>query len=199
MGERQDNTKSLAFQVGVGIILPTLFLVICAATSNRIILVIDFILVLIYLSYSFTTILKMKILQVNLRAVVLGIAGAGVALLIQMALAYFTGLKGGTSQVLSLNPLIIAPLVCLTGPLWEELIFRYTLNVGYFHNKFWGILVSTVLFAFLHGSMRWVDLVIYFCFGLIFSFVNWKKPNILSSVIAHILMNTVVFINLVVL
>ncbi|WP_125768678.1 CPBP family intramembrane glutamic endopeptidase [Lapidilactobacillus wuchangensis] len=197
MDKLQDKTKSLAFQIGVGIILPTLFLVICGATSNQIILTIDFSLVVGYLIYSCATILKMKILQINLRAVILGIAGAGLAVLIQVAIAYLTGLKGGSSQVLRLNPLIIAPIVCLTGPLWEELIFRYTLNVGYFHNKFWGILVSTVLFALLHGSMRWGDLLVYFSVGLIFSFVNGKTPNILSSVIAHSLMNTLVFINLI--
>ncbi len=199
MDLHQHNTKSLAFQIGIGIVLPTLFLMICNATSNRIILTLDFSLVIIYVIYSFVTVLKMRVLQVNLCAVVLGIVGAGLAVLVQVAISFLTGLKGGTSQVLSLNPLIIAPIVCLTGPLWEELIFRYTVNIGYFHNKFWGILVSTVLFALLHGSMCWVDLVIYFCMGLIFSFVNWKTPNILSSVIAHSLMNTMAFINLVIL
>lgn len=192
-GFHQD-TKPLAIQIGLGIILPAFFLSIEFLTNNNVILAADFILVVLYVIYSFKTVLKMDILRISRCTLSFGIASAGLILLIQLTLSSITGIKGGSNQLLYLNPLISAPIACLTGPLWEELIFRYTLNVKYFQNKCFGILVSSILFALLHGSTRLVDIFVYFFIGVILSFTNWQSHNLLSSVLAHSLTNTFVFI-----
>lgn len=190
----QYNFKSLVIQIWLGIILPALFLSIASLTDNNIILATDFILAILYVIFSFKTVLKMNILQINVRTLSFGIVSAGLILLIQLTISAITGIKGGSDQLLHLNPLISAPIICFTAPLWEELIFRYTLNVKFFRNKCFGILTSSIFFAFLHGSMRFIDILVYFFIGIILSLSNWKSHNTLSSMLAHSLINTLIFI-----
>ena len=86
-------------------------------------------------------------------------------------------------------------LLAVVPAILEELIFRGVIFNGY--RKFGAIkaiLISSALFALIHGSLQ--QLLFPFLFGLILSFTAYKTGSVISSMIIHFINNaTVVVLN----
>ena len=83
--------------------------------------------------------------------------------------------------------------VCVFAPLWEEVVFRGILNAKIFKKRFVGVLISSILFAVLHGYVS-PAMLFYFCLGIAFSLVNRDQTDVFTSVVAHMSFNVIVLI-----
>lgn len=88
-------------------------------------------------------------------------------------------------------------LVSIAGPIMEELFFRRAL-IGFFgnHFNFWtGAIVSSFLFYLAHQDGHFL---LYFSMGLTLALLYRSTGRILTSIIAHCGMNTlVILLNLI--
>lgn len=90
------------------------------------------------------------------------------------------------------------PLMCFLGPIWEEIIFRGILIEKIPGNSFVKILITSILFSLFHGYMS-IVLLFYFIVGVFFGLANRNENDLSTSIIAHIVVNTVVvIINLII-
>lgn len=84
-------------------------------------------------------------------------------------------------------------IVSIAGPIMEELFFRRTL-IGLIGNKFdflIGGLASSILFFLAHGDGHFL---IYFMMGFTLALLYRSTGNIITSIIAHCGMNTIVIV-----
>lgn len=97
------------------------------------------------------------------------------------------------------NVLIIIPVICIIGPIVEELVFRKAV-FNIFKLKYLSIIVSGLSFGFLHtiGSdytnilLLFANTVPYLILGLFLAYVYEKeKRNITYTVFIHILLNVI--------
>ena len=75
------------------------------------------------------------------------------------------------------------------GPALEEILCRgffYTILKNT-HNVFWGAVISTIIFIFLHGSVE--NAVIICILGLILVYVYEKTDSILAAIFTHSIYN----------
>lgn len=84
---------------------------------------------------------------------------------------------------------------CFLAPIMEEIIFRLNFKEA-FNNKNKFIIFTGLLFAAMHllSSSSWIELIYiipYTCLGITFSKIYAETDNILSSVIIHIIHNTI--------
>ncbi|MQS52920.1 CPBP family intramembrane glutamic endopeptidase [Companilactobacillus mishanensis] len=82
--------------------------------------------------------------------------------------------------------------VLICAPIMEEIVFRRIFFADLIRptNIYLAIIISSVLFAFMHQDTRFV---IYLLMGAWFCFVYYKSKNIYASATSHIIMNLVVF------
>ena len=104
-------------------------------------------------------------------------------------------------QIIKLNPLFIVYVVFL-GPIMEELFFRKAV-FGYFYDIMLGskrwirftipALITGILFAIPHDGFSPI-MILYIMMSFVFSFLYLKTKSILTPMVAHITMNTIVVI-----
>lgn len=96
----------------------------------------------------------------------------------------------GTSTNMSLWLVILA--TGFIGPIMEELLFRYIyLNkLIKFNDENTSIMISTFVFAILHGTLY--NMIYAFVLGLILSKIYLKYKNIGASMLVHISANLIV-------
>lgn len=84
-------------------------------------------------------------------------------------------------------------LVSIAGPIMEELFFRRAL-IGFFgnHFNFWiGAIISSFLFYLAHQDGHFL---LYFAMGLTLALLYRSTGRIITSIIAHCGMNTIVIL-----
>lgn len=89
------------------------------------------------------------------------------------------------------NSLSFILISVLFNPIMEELVFRFSF-VNWVGQKLpiWlGIGISSLFFMLMHVNG---NLFIYFCLGLIFSYLYKISGTIMTSIMVHILLNTIV-------
>lgn len=96
-------------------------------------------------------------------------------------------------EVLQVTPLLIL-VTSIIGPILEEIIFRKILfGVLYQRiNFFLSALISSLVFALVHGEPQHV--LLYGSMGFVFAFLYVKTKRILVPIFAHVAMNTFVVI-----
>ena len=104
-------------------------------------------------------------------------------------------------QIIKLNPLFIVYVIFL-GPIMEELFFRKAV-FGYFYDIMLGskrwirfvipALITGILFAIPHDGFSPI-MILYLMMSFVFSFLYLKTKSILTPMVAHITMNTIVVI-----
>jgi len=93
------------------------------------------------------------------------------------------------------------PLYVVTSivyaPIMEELVFRKVIygTLAKKFNFFVAALLSSGLFAVIH--MEFTHFLVYLSMGLVFSFVYKMTDKIMVPIIAHMLMNAIVFLTLI--
>lgn len=118
------------------------------------------------------------------------LVGQSIAANIEMALGIPIGSENTETIVLITE---IAPIMMVTtvlfAPILEELIFRRVVFGSIIQTQnFWlaGI-ISAIVFAAIH--LEFTHLLIYAVSGLIFAFLYYKTKRLLTSIIAHMLLN----------
>lgn len=77
----------------------------------------------------------------------------------------------------------------IIGPILEELIFRYLIynNLNKFNNKNTSIILSSLIFAFVHNGF--INIVYAFIIGTILTIIYSKNKNIKEVIILHMVAN----------
>lgn len=100
--------------------------------------------------------------------------------------------KLGIKYDITSIPLIIE-LLCsgIIGPIFEEVLFRYSLinKLSKFNNNTLCIIISSFIFAICHNNI--ITIIYAFIIGLFNSYFYIKKKDILIPIIIHISANVV--------
>lgn len=138
-------------------------------------------------------------------AILWGLLGFVMVLCAQMLAGYIEqklGITGGSentatlSAIASASPIIILSIV-LIGPFLEEVVFRRIIfgSLNQTTNFFLATIVSAIMFGLVHMELS--HILTYVSTGLVLAFLYNKTQRLLTTVIAHILLNSfVIFINL---
>lgn len=109
-----------------------------------------------------------------------------------------------TRESILKTPIYIIPLVIVFGPIIEEIIFRYALRKG-FTKKIPFMLFSAIIFGAIHiisgldnfslsyllmHLKDWLFIIPYGALGFFFAKAYFETDNIFSSIIPHMLHNT---------
>ena len=96
----------------------------------------------------------------------------------------------GTSSNMSLWLVVLS--TGFIGPIMEELLFRYIYinKLLKFNDENTSIMISTFVFAILHGTLY--NMIYAFVLGLILSKIYLKYKNIKASMLVHISANLIV-------
>jgi membrane protease YdiL (CAAX protease family) len=96
-------------------------------------------------------------------------------------------------EVLKVTPLLIV-VTSIIGPILEEIIFRKILFGALYQriNFFLSALISSIVFALVHGEPQ--HLLLYGSMGFVFAFLYVKTKRLLVPIFAHVAMNTFVVI-----
>ena len=155
------------------------------------------ILILIWRDKSFWNIFKGPKAQVS-EAIGWGILGffmiyIGQILAVQVEYKVF-GIEVGSDNTANLSNIMkAAPIMILTAvffaPILEEIIFRRVIFGSLIQKyNFWvSAIISGVVFAAIH--LEFEHILLYSVCGLIFAFLYYKTKSILTSIIAHMLLN----------
>lgn len=151
---------------------------------------------------------KKQSLTKNSKAILEGIIGIGILFAVQMAANYIEiSLSGAlptsenTQGIMTLiqENVAFVLLVSIAGPIMEELFFRRAL-IGFLgnHFNFWiGAVASSFLFYLAHQDGHFI---LYFSMGMTLALLYRSTGKILTSIVAHCGMNTLVIVaNLVLL
>lgn len=129
-----------------------------------------------------------------------GIIGFFLVLIGQMIGAYIEmklGIEAGSENTASLVEIAkLAPVmiivIAVIGPILEEFVFRRVIFGSFF--QVWGFwlsaIVSAIVFAAIHFDFT--HILLYTICGLIFAFLYYKTKRLLTSIVAHILLNSYV-------
>lgn len=124
--------------------------------------------------------------------------GQSFAALIEQAI----GIKAGSEntaafmEIAKIAPVMII-VIALIGPILEEFVFRRVIFGSLVQvQSFWvAAIVSGIIFAAIHFDFT--HILLYTVCGLIFAFLYHKTKRLLTSIIAHVLLNSfVVFVQL---
>lgn len=107
-----------------------------------------------------------------------------------------SGARDGIAQ-LDIHHLVVALFITIIGPTMEEMTTRGILQKGAFENSHFGILVASVLFAWLHTPYTLVGFLSYFSAGAIMGYMYKVSGNILPSICLHILNNSMAYLFMV--
>lgn len=101
---------------------------------------------------------------------------------------------GASGTPVNMNIILVILASGFIGPIMEELLFRYIyLNkLLKFNNENTSIMISTFVFAILHGNLY--NIIYAFVIGLILSKIYLKYKNITASIIVHISANLIVIL-----
>ncbi|MGG4489987.1 CPBP family intramembrane glutamic endopeptidase [Metabacillus idriensis] len=96
-------------------------------------------------------------------------------------------------EVLKVTPLLIV-VTSIIGPILEEIIFRKILFGALYQrlNFFLSALISSIVFALVHGEPQ--HLLLYGSMGFVFAFLYVKTKRLMVPIFAHVAMNTFVVI-----
>lgn len=146
-----------------------------------------------------------------INAIFWGVIGLGLVLLLQFAINLITIASGAstasqnTQTLLTLaksNPFFIFAIT-IGAPIMEELVFRKVLfgnlsNLLGWNNTNLGLvmtaLISSLAFAFMHSDGH---IVLYASIGLLFCWLYNRTGRIQTSMITHMLMNSLIAISAV--
>ncbi|KXH78541.1 CPBP family intramembrane glutamic endopeptidase [Sporosarcina sp. HYO08] len=95
------------------------------------------------------------------------------------------------SDIAKVAPIMILP-IALFAPILEEIVFRRAIFGGvYRKSNFWiaGV-VSAAIFAVVHNDFE--HIIIYLFSGLVFSYLYYRTKRLMTSMIAHLLLNSYV-------
>lgn len=105
-------------------------------------------------------------------------------------------------QLLVQMPVYVSIIVIVTGPVYEECLFRLVVfNRLYEKSRILAYIVSSFLFGLLHVFFavfflgQWTELIFiisYTAMGLIFALVYDQTKNIWTSIFSHMLLNGMV-------
>lgn len=136
-------------------------------------------------------------------SIVWAICGVFLAFIMQSIAAniemYLLGIKPGSEntqeliKIINMTPVFII-VTSILGPILEEVIFRKII-FGVLYNKynfFVAALISSIVFALVHGEPE--HLLLYASMGFTFAFLYVKTKRILVPIFAHVAMNTLVII-----
>ena len=116
--------------------------------------------------------------------------GQSIGAYIEMALGIDMGSENTEAimNITNIAPIMILATV-LFGPVLEELVFRRVIFGSLIQNyNFWiSSIVSAIFFAAIH--MDFTHILLYTICGMIFAFLYYKTKRLLTSIIAHILLN----------
>lgn len=101
---------------------------------------------------------------------------------------------GASGTPVNMNIILVILASGFIGPIMEELLFRYIyLNkLLKFNSENTSIMISTFVFAILHGNLY--NIIYAFVIGLILSKIYLKYKNITASIIVHISANLIVIL-----
>lgn len=93
-------------------------------------------------------------------------------------------------KAIKLHPIFIIATV-IAAPIMEELIFRKAIfaNLIPFIGEVWAAIIASLLFALAHNDGH---LLVYVLISLVLCYIYKKSGSIYSSMIAHILLNSMV-------
>ncbi|MGM9949318.1 MAG: lysostaphin resistance A-like protein [Lysinibacillus sp.] len=96
-------------------------------------------------------------------------------------------------EVAKLAPVMIL-VIAIIGPILEEFVFRRVVFGSFIQTQgFWlSAIISSVVFAAIHFDFT--HILLYTICGLIFAFLYYKTKRLLTSIVAHILLNSFVCI-----
>lgn len=104
------------------------------------------------------------------------------------------GIKQGSENTANLVTIAdVAPIaiiaIAFIGPILEEFVFRRVIfgSLVQTTNFFVAALVSSIVFAFIHLDLP--HIIIYAISGFIFAFLYHKTKRIMTSIIAHMMLN----------
>ncbi|ATP42027.1 CPBP family intramembrane metalloprotease [Solibacillus sp. R5-41] len=116
--------------------------------------------------------------------------GQTIGAYIELALGIEMGSENTADIMLitKVAPVMIIATVLL-GPILEELIFRRVIFGSIVQNyNFWvASIISSIVFAAIH--MDFTHIIIYTISGMVFAFLYYKTKRLLTSIIAHVLLN----------
>lgn len=114
---------------------------------------------------------------------------------IEMILGIEAGSENTASlvEIAKLSPIMIV-VIAIIGPILEEFVFRRVIFGSFF--QVWGFwlsaIVSAIVFAAIHFDFT--HILLYTICGLIFAFLYYKTKRLLTSIVAHVLLNSFVSI-----
>ncbi|MGT2754400.1 CPBP family intramembrane glutamic endopeptidase [Streptococcus ovis] len=84
----------------------------------------------------------------------------------------------------------------ITSPVVEEIIFRGIIpRILFPKHQIVGLIVSAIIFGFLHGVATVGEAVIYIGGGLVFGLAYYRKKSVTDSILVHIVANLLALIN----
>lgn len=94
-------------------------------------------------------------------------------------------------DIATLSPIMII-VIALIAPILEEFVFRRVVfgSIIQFQNFWISALISAVVFAAIHFDFT--HILLYTVCGFIFAFLYYKTKRLLTSIIAHMLLNSFV-------
>ncbi|MDF2880060.1 MAG: amino terminal protease family protein [Clostridiaceae bacterium] len=143
--------------------------------------------------------LSPEVIEVNIKVFFIGIMFGLIMILINIkTFLYYLSNKNAMSSVyLDKKEFYYRVYLTLVSVIGEELFFRFFLlgKISMLTN--YSILISTILFVYMHYLNRWAKdnfnakiYILHFIVGLICATVFVLFKNILSCIIAHLLFNT---------
>ena len=159
--------------------------------DNPISLVIWYVLTFFYMVVSYKYLVAASYLRTSPSKIFIGLLGGTLVLILEVVFSELFPNIQGSQLSPNMVPFILL-YVCVCGPVWEEVLFRGILNKQIFNGSSLGLIMSSLGFSLLHGYLSPL-IILYFLMALIFSLCNRGRTDVSASIVAHIVVNTVVF------
>lgn len=94
-------------------------------------------------------------------------------------------------EIAKFSPIMIL-VIAIIAPILEEFVFRRVVfgSIVQFQNFWVSAIISAIIFAAIHFDFT--HIILYTICGLIFAFLYYKTKRLLTSIIAHVLLNSFV-------
>ncbi len=99
------------------------------------------------------------------------------------------------------SPVIMGLMVCIFGPILEEILYRYTaFGILYKKNRFLAYLISALLFGLQHvivaavwggNTIQFLNMPGYIISGLIYAFLYSKSKTLAVPILVHMIGNSI--------
>ena len=96
-------------------------------------------------------------------------------------------------QSFSLSWSVLFVDLCVLAPVTEEIFMRGMLQGIVFKNTYFGLFVTSLLFAYLHGPYTIPSFITYLGMGFSFGIRYKTSDNLWNSILLHVLNNLVAF------